>query len=99
MRIKSGAIQENIISLSEALPDFSPLVLGPDLLEKVKRGMKIVPHDLNTVFLPLLTTGERVKILSLEGKLFAVAELLMDTPIRNYSDGQGVFRLNRVFVN
>lgn len=97
--IKNGTIQEKVISLSEALPDFSPLVFGPDILEKVKRGMKIVPHDLNTVFLPLLRTGERVKILSHEGKLFAVAELLMDTPIQDYTGGQGVLKLNRVFVH
>jgi tRNA pseudouridine55 synthase len=98
-RIKSGTIQEKIISLSEALPDFSSLVFGTDLLEKVRKRIKIVPHDLSAIFLPLLRTGEKVKILSPEGKLFAVAELLMDTPIVDFSEGKGVFKLSRVFVS
>jgi tRNA pseudouridine55 synthase len=98
MRSKAGLLQEKIIPLAEALPHFSPIVLGTNLLEKVRRGMNIFPLDLKTVFLPTVKTGEKVKILSPEGELLAVAELLMDTPIQDFSNGQGVFRLNRVFV-
>ena len=99
MRSRDGLIQEKIIPLAEALPDFSPIVFGPDLSEKVRRGMSIYSRDLKTVLLPLLKMGEKVKILSREGKLLAVAELLMDTPIQEVTSGQGVLRLNRVFVN
>jgi tRNA pseudouridine55 synthase len=99
MRSRRGLIQEKIIPLAEAIPDFSPIVFGPDLSEKVRRGMSIYPRDLKTVLLPLLKMGEKVKILSREGKLLAVAELLMDTPIQEVTNGQGVLRLNRVFVH
>jgi hypothetical protein len=61
--------------------------------------MSIYSRDLKTVLLPLLKIGEKVKILSREGKLLAVAELLLDTPIREVTNGQGVLKLNRVFVN
>ncbi|MCX5887175.1 MAG: tRNA pseudouridine(55) synthase TruB [Proteobacteria bacterium] len=99
MRSRRGVIQEKIIPLAEALPDLFPIIFGPDLSEKVRRGMSIYPRDLKTVLLPLLKIGEKVKILSREGKLLAVAELLMDTPIQEVTNGQGVLKLNRVFVN
>jgi tRNA pseudouridine55 synthase len=99
MGSKSGLIQEKIISLADALPDLPPIVFGPDLSEKVSRGIKISALDLKTVFLPTVKAGKKVKILSLQGKLLAVAELLMDTPIQNCPDGEGVLKLNRVFVN
>lgn len=97
-RFKKGTIREKMISLAEALPDFLPLIFHQELLEKVKKRLKIVPTDLKSIFLPNLRRGEKVKILSPQGELYAIAEMLTDIPITSYHE-EDVFKLKRIFVN
>jgi len=77
--VRNGSLEKHIIPLNEALPELPEVIVNQQLGKKVFHGMPCTVSDVAGISFPRLATGNRVKIVTDEGKLLAVVECCIDS--------------------
>jgi tRNA pseudouridine55 synthase len=76
---RNGSLEKHIIPLNEALPELPEVVVDQVLGKKISHGMPCTASDIAGASVPQLTTGQRVKIVTEDGRLLAVVECCIDS--------------------
>jgi len=92
------AIEKNIIPLAETLPGLGTIVVDQDTADRIRRGYQPecgILRDENT---PLLEGGDLVKFTTQDGRIAAVAKMVLSSEeISLLDDGKQAVKILRVF--
>ena len=76
---RNGSLGKHLIPLNEALPELPEVVVDQQLGNKVSHGMPCTVSDIAGASVPQLTSGQKVKIVTTDGRLLAVVECGIDS--------------------